>query len=178
MQQATDYPWTNTVSITVNPSAPANFTLFIREPNRTMSALYTPVPAISGLSSLTLNGTLISPQVTNGYAVINRTWTAGDQVSLTLPLAVQRIKCSTNVAANAGLVALQYGPLIYNVESVDQNTSLVLGSNAPLSLQHSSLLGGFWEITGNYTDGSSLIAIPNYARLNRGGSSAVWFSGQ
>jgi len=99
-------------------------------------------------------------------------------VDLALPMAIQRIRCSTNVAANAGLVALQYGPLLYNIESVDQDISLVLGSNAPLSLQHTNLLGGFWEITGAYTNGSPLLAIPNYARLNRGGSSSVWFSGQ
>ncbi|HXR07683.1 MAG TPA: beta-L-arabinofuranosidase domain-containing protein [Candidatus Acidoferrum sp.] len=176
--QATDYPWTNTVGLTVNPSAPANFALFIREPNRTMSALYAPAPAIRGLASLLLNGSPISPEVTNGYAVINRSWTAGDRVDLALPMAIQRIRCSTNVAANAGLVALQYGPLLYNIESVDQDISLVLGSNAPLSLQHTNLLGGFWEITGAYTNGSPLLAIPNYARLNRGGSSSVWFSGQ
>jgi DUF1680 family protein len=178
MVQATDYPWTNTVAVTVNPSSPANFTLFIREPNRTMSALYTPAPAISGLASILLNGSPISPAVANGYAVITRSWTAGDRVDLALPMAVQRIKCSANVAANVGLVALQYGPLIYNIESVDQSTGLVLASNAPLSLQHASLLGGFWEITGAYTNASPLLAIPNYARLNRGGSSSVWFSGQ
>ena len=178
MNQATDYPWTNTDSITVNPSTPANFAVFIREPNRTFSALYTPTPAISGLASILLNGSPISPPITNGYAVITRTWTAGDRVDLALPMAVQRVRCSTNVAANVGLVALQYGPLIYNIESVDQNINLVLGSTAPLSLQRTNLLGGFWEITGNYTDGSPLTAIPNYARLNRGGSSSVWFSGQ
>jgi DUF1680 family protein len=178
MVQYTDYPWTNTVSITVNPSAPANFTLFIREPNRTMSALYTPTPAVSGLTSIELNGAPISPRVTNGYAVIGRTWTAGDQVSLFLPMAIQQIRCSTNVAGDAGQVALQYGPLIYNIESVDQTMGLTLGSNAPLSLQHTNMLGGFWEITGAYTNGSALTAIPNYARLNRGGSSSVWFSGQ
>ena len=27
-------------------------------------------------------------------------------------------------------------------------------------------------------DGSPLLAIPNYARLNRGGTTAVWFKGQ
>jgi DUF1680 family protein len=172
--QATDYPWT----ITVNPSTPANFTLFIREPNRTMSALYTPTPAISGLTSIQLNGATISPGVTNGYAVINRTWTAGDQVNLVLPMAIQRIKCSTNVVANAGQMALQYGPLIYNIESADQNLGQTLGSNAPLSLQYTNMPGGFPAITGSYINGNPFFAIPNYSRLNRGGSSSVWFSGQ
>ena len=183
MVQYTDYPLTNTDEITVNPTTPANFTLYIREPNRTFSALYTPTPAISGLTSIMLNGSPISPPVTNGYAVINRTWTAGDHVDIVLPMTVQRVKVNNAVTnlftANNGMVALQYGPLIYNVESVDQATGLVLNPAAPLSAQYTNLLGGIMKITGNWTNGAAFTAIPNYARLNRGGnSSAVWFKDQ
>ena len=93
-------------------------------------------------------------------------------------MAVQRIKASSKVAADAGLVALQYGPLIYNIESADQSTGLVLNPAAPLSVQYTNILGGFMKITGAWTNGAALTAIPNYARLNRGGSSAVWFRDQ
>ena len=116
--------------------------------------------------------------MTNGYAAITRTWTAGDRIDLVLPMTVQRIKASSSVAADVGLVALQYGPLIYNIESADQSTGLVLGSDAPLSIQYTNILGGFLKITGTWTNGAALTAIPNYARLNRGGSSAVWFRDQ
>jgi len=179
MVQFTDYPWTNTDSVTVNPAAPANFTLYIREPNRTMSALYTPTPAISGLTSILLNGSPISPPVNNGYAAITRTWTAGDRVDLVLPIAVQRVKVSNSVTnlftSNNGMVALQYGPLIYNVESADQPTGLILNPIAPLSVQYTNILGGFLKISSTWSNGTPFIAIPNYSRLNRGGSSDVWF---
>jgi hypothetical protein len=33
-------------------------------------------------------------------------------------------------------------------------------------------------IRGKWADGSPLLAIPNYARENRGGNSAVWLNGQ
>jgi hypothetical protein len=33
-------------------------------------------------------------------------------------------------------------------------------------------------ITGTFADGSPLTAIPNYARLNRGGRSIVWMRDQ
>jgi uncharacterized protein len=178
MVQTTDYPWTNTDRITVNPSIPATFTLYIREPNRTISALYTPTPAISGLSSILLNGSPVSFTTTNGYAAITRTWTAGDHVDIVLPMAVQRIKAVNNIAADQGKVALQYGPLIYNIESADQATGLVLNPTAPLSVQYTNILGGFLKITGTWTNGVPLIAIPNYSRLNRGGSSDVWFRDQ
>jgi uncharacterized protein len=40
------------------------------------------------------------------------------------------------------------------------------------------LLGGVMVIRSTATDGSPLLAIPNYARLNRGGRSMVWFKDQ
>jgi uncharacterized protein len=182
MVQYTDYPLTNTDSITVNPATPTNFTLYVREPNRTFSALYTPTPAISGLTSIMLNGSPISPPVTNGYAVINRTWTAGDHVDIVLPMSVQRVKVNNAVTnlftANNGLVALQYGPLIYNIESADQPTGLVLSPSATLAASYTNILGGLVKITGKWSNGTNFTAIPNYARLNRGGSSAVWFKDQ
>ncbi len=176
--QFTDYPWTNTDRITVNPATPATFTLYIREPNRTVSALYAPTPAISGLTSILLNGAPVSFTVTNGYAAITRTWTAGDHIDIVLPLAVQRIKAVNNIAADQGLVALQYGPLIYNIEGIDQATGLVLSPSAPLSTQYTNILGGFLKITGTWSNSTPLIAIPNYSRLNRGGSSDVWVRDQ
>ncbi len=178
MVQTTDYPWTNHVAIIVNPAITTNFTLNIRAPNRTWSRLYAPTPAVSGFTSIQLNGVPVSPVITNGYATITRTWTAGDTVDLVLPMTVQRIKASSKVAADVGLVALQYGPLVYNIESADQNTGLVLDPAAPLSIQYTNILGGFMKITGVWTNGAALTAIPNYARLNRGGSSAVWFRDQ
>ena len=56
MVQTTDYPWTNHVSIVVNPAVATNFTLNIRAPDRTWSQLYTPTPAVSGFTSIQLNG--------------------------------------------------------------------------------------------------------------------------
>ena len=177
--QATEYPWTNTDRITVNPSVPAMFTLYIREPNRTISSLYTPTPAISGLTSILLNGAPVSFTVTNGYAAISRTWTTGDYVDIVLPMTVQRVKAISKIAADQGMVALQYGPIIYNIESADQTTGLVLNPSATLSTQYTNILGGFLKITGTWSNGTTpLIAIPNYSRLNRGGSSDVWFRDQ
>jgi DUF1680 family protein len=177
--QNTQYPWTNTDRITVNPATPATFTLCIREPRRGISSLYTYTPSINGLTSIMLNGSAATFTLTNGYAAITRTWTAGDYVDITMPMAVQRVKASSLVAADQGLVALQYGPLIYNIESADQTTGLVLDPSATLTPQYTNILGGFQKITGTWNDGvTPFIAIPNYSRLNRGGSSAVWFRDQ
>ena len=53
---------------------------------------------------------------------------AGDRIDLVLPLAVQRVKPSEKIQATQGRVALKYGPLVYNIEQVDQDISRSLDS--------------------------------------------------
>ena len=168
MIQKTDYPWSGNVSITVNPKQSKKFTVYVRVPNRTTSALYTPTPQVSGIKSLSVNGKSVTPKIENGYAVITRDWKAGDKIDLVLPMEVQRVKADENIAADRGSVALRYGPLVYNVEQADQpNISLALGS-APLTAEwRGDLLGGVMTIKGNWADGTPMLAIPNYARNNR-----------
>lgn len=173
--QATDYPWHGKVAITVNPAQEKSFSLHIRVPDRSVSNLYTSSPDSDGISSITLNDQTISPSIEKGYAVLTRTWKAGDTVTLELPLRPQRVKCIDKVSANVGRVALRYGPLIYNIESVDQNIELVLGPDSPLAVEwRQDLLGGVMAITGRFTNGSPMLSIPNYARNNRGGRAIVW----
>ncbi len=66
--------------------------------------------------------------------------------------------------------ALKYGPMVYNVETADnQNIERKIG-DAPLKTEwRPDLLGGVMVITGKWADGSELVAIPNYARVNRVG---------
>lgn len=173
--QTTDYPWNGKVALTVNPAATKKFALKIRVPNRQTSELYTNTPAVQGLTSLAVNGKSVKPTMENGYAVLNRTWKAGDKVEWQVPLQLQRIQASDKIAATRGRVALRYGPLIYNFESVDQNVDSVLSPSAPLSTEwRSDLLGGVLIIKGELADSKPLLAVPNYARLNRGGRSIVW----
>jgi hypothetical protein len=78
------------------------------------------------------------------------------------------------VAADRGLVALRYGPLIYNVETADQpRIDLPLGAGPLTPVWRADLLGGVMTLEGNWADGSPLRAIPNYARNNRGVQAAA-----
>lgn len=168
MIQQTDYPWNGKVTLTVNPKQSKRFTLGIRIPNRNTSDLYTATPHVEGLASLAVNGRTIKPKTEKGYAIISRTWKAGDRVDFELPLAVQRVHCDEKVAANRGLVALRYGPLIYNVERADQPDINQAIGTAPLATEwRPDLLQGVRIIKGQWADGSPLVAIPNYARNNR-----------
>jgi DUF1680 family protein len=166
--QTTDYPWTGKVTMTVNPSAPKPFTMRLRAPARDVSTLYTSTPAADGISSIAVNGSRVTPSIVNGYAVIARTWKAGDRIDLELPMPVQRVRGSEKIAATAGRVALRCGPLVYNIEQVDQDIRGALGPAARLTTEwRKDLLGGVTVIKGAFADGTSLTAIPNFARYNR-----------
>ncbi|MCU0362562.1 MAG: glycoside hydrolase family 127 protein [Bacteroidales bacterium] len=168
MVQKTDYPWSGKVSFTVNPSKQKDFTLFIRVPNRTTSALYTPVPAVSGYKSLSVNGKKFNAKVVNGYAEIRRLWKYGDKVDIEFPMEVQTITADPRIEADRGRIALRYGPLIYNVERADQPDIDKYIGQGPLAAEwRPDLLNGVMTIKGQWSDGTPLLAIPNYARSNR-----------
>jgi hypothetical protein len=127
------------------------------------------------LKSLAVNGRKIPVKIVNGYAVIERKWKAGDRIELELPMEIQVIKADERIAADRGLVALRYGPLIYTIETADQQRlDLSPDLKSLMTEWHGDLLGGVMVIKGKWSDGSPLLAIPNYARQNRGGKSAVW----
>jgi len=169
MVQKTNYPWDGKVSITVNPAATKRFAVRVRVPNRSVSELYDSTPNADGIMSLAVNGKRVKPNVENGYAVLSRTWKAGDRIELELPMKVQRIRAVNAVEADRGKVALRYGPLLYNIEQVDVgDVGKVLPASAPLTTEwRPDLLGGVMVIKGTFADGSPMVAIPNYARMNR-----------
>ncbi|MBE0673510.1 MAG: glycoside hydrolase family 127 protein, partial [Bacteroidales bacterium] len=170
MVQVTDYPWSGNISITVNPAETKDFTLYIRVPDRKTSVLYEPTPAVSGLKSLTVNGEAVTPVIVDGYAEIKRTWNAGDKVEVVLPMEIQTITADERIVDTRGRIALRYGPIIFNVEAVDNGNDIIdrqIGT-APFTTEwRDDLLHGVLTIKGQWADGEPLLAIPNYARNNR-----------
>ena len=174
MVQATDYPWSGKVSITVNPKVRKNFSIRIRVPKRNVSGLYTSTTDANGIVSLAVNGSAVKPKIEKGYAVITRAWKAGDKIDLVFPMKVQRVRASDKIVADRGRVALRYGPLVYNIEAVDQDITQTLGPDSPLTTEwKGDLLGGVMIIKGTFANGAALMAIPNYARYNRQPAAAV-----
>ena len=168
MIQETDYPWDGSVNIIVNPEEPGEFNINIRIPDRNTSELYTAIPEVNGINSLSINGKITNYEIENGYAVINRSWKKGDKISFEIPMEIQVISTDERVEANRGLKALRYGPLVYTVENVDQSDTGQSAAGYPLSTEwREDLLDGILTIRGQWEDGSPLIAIPYYARNNR-----------
>ena len=174
--QRTDYPWKGSVEIVVNPASAKTFTMRLRVPNRNVSALYRGTPEADGIAVACVNGKRIDAgnqgRLCGHHA---RMETRRQRWPRACRCESHRVKADERIAADRGRVALRYGPLIYNIESVDQKVDGVLKPDAPLTTEwNPDLLGGVVAIRGAFADGSALTAIPNYARNNRGGRSIVW----
>jgi DUF1680 family protein len=166
--QETEYPWEDHVAITVNPGSSRTFSVKVRVPDRMVSKLYEATPDADGITSISVNGSEIRSEVENGYAVITRTWEAGDRIDLTLPLRVQRVHADDRIEATRGRVALKYGPLVYNIEEEDQDIQQTLEPGSKLTpAWREDFLGGVTVIEGTFANGAPLLAIPNYVRDNR-----------
>ncbi|MGA8672333.1 MAG: beta-L-arabinofuranosidase domain-containing protein [Terracidiphilus sp.] len=169
--QKTEYPWHGSVSITVNPEETKTFSIYVRVPDRTTSKLYNGSPAIRGVKRFAVNGHEQAPKIEKGYAVVTREWKRGDRIEVEFPMEPQRVLADDRIKADADLVALQYGPLVYNVETADNKNIDRWPGDAPLKAEwRPDLLGGVMVITGQWQDGSPMIAIPNFARMNRVGA--------
>jgi DUF1680 family protein len=168
MVQKTNYPWSGKVSITVNPEQAKTFSVYVRIPNRSTSKLYTETPAVSGIKSFAVNGREVKPRIEKGYAVVTCEWKAGDRIDLELPMEPQRVKADSRIKADIDMMALKYGPLVYNVETADQHNIEQALSDAPLKMEwRPDLLGGVMAMSGKWQDGTPMLAVPNYARMNR-----------
>jgi hypothetical protein len=183
--QQTRYPWDGAIKITVKPARDAEFTVKVRIPSWTRSnpvggGLYRYANAAGGKIGLRVNGSDVAMKIDNGYVSIRRKWTGGDTISLALPMPVRRVLAHEKVTANTGRVALQRGPVVYCAEgkdNADKALDIVLDDAAALKSEYrKGLLGGVSVVTGKLKGGGAFVAIPYFARANRGASEMnVWF---
>ncbi len=199
IQQQTRYPWDGDITIRVSPKQEQEFTLNVRVPGWVLgkplpSDLYTYLDDTPGTVRFTCNGEVITPEIENGFACIQRTWKAGDTVQCTFPMPIRRVVCNENVAANRGRIALERGPIVYCAEWPDNQghvANLVLPDTAKLTTQwRKDLLHGVMTIEGTalalhrektdeelLTQEQPFLAIPYYAWAHRGaGEMAVWLA--
>lgn len=187
LRQTTKYPWDGAVRIAVEPSVPAIFGLMVRIPSWCSSA------------KIRVNGQEVPTEGrVRGYVRIERSWAKGDVVELSLPMPVQAVRAHPKVKENVGRVALMRGPLVYCVESVDNEglDALALAGRPEFSTESwPDRLGGVVAITAMgvterakawdetlYAPAparggmrSRFTAIPFYANGNRGPvRMAVW----
>lgn len=142
-----------------------------------------------------LNGEEVSYTVQDGYAVLNKSWQAGDEVSLSLPMDVHQVVSNENLKTNKGLCAYERGPLVYCAEGVDNGGKLdnlfipegATGSNATAPTTMTTLFkGGLQQLRMNgksctlngtevVTSDKVIRLVPYFTRAHRDATSMmVW----
>src|SRR5207248_7075173 len=112
---------------------------------------------------------VVAENTGNEYVGVSSTWAKGDRVQLKLFMPVERVHADPQVPADVGRVALMRGPVVYCVESADNEAvrNLVLPKDAKLESHfEKDLLGGVQVIDGNglavtgRTDGDMPVTKP------------------
>jgi DUF1680 family protein len=103
----TEYPWHGHIAVTVVESPPTAWALSLR------------LPAWTTQDQIAINGVTSPAQVKNGYVLVERAWTAGDQVVLNLDIEPRVTSGNRKIDAVRGCVAIERGPLVYCIEAVD-----------------------------------------------------------
>ncbi|HEX3021395.1 MAG TPA: beta-L-arabinofuranosidase domain-containing protein [Lachnospiraceae bacterium] len=98
-QVAADLPYSDEVTIrfATGSANDVRFTLLLRKPNW-----------ISETPTVLLNGEVFDAETKNEYLLIDRNWTTGDTISLTLPMVVRY----ASLPDNDHSVAFTYGPVV------------------------------------------------------------------
>lgn len=94
--EATDYPFKETIRISVNPESPVEFPLQLR------------IPAWAQGAAIKVNGSPIPQPAPGTFARIERTWRSGDRVEIRFPMP-PRISRWFNRSA-----AVERGPLVFS----------------------------------------------------------------
>ena len=116
LEQTTTYPWSEDVTIDVRADEPTTFSLELR------------VPSWCSEAEIRVNGDEVSVDEndgvgTAGYVTLEREWDE-DRIKVTFSQPVVPVRTHPAVGENCGRVALKRGPLVYCLESVDNDRPL------------------------------------------------------
>jgi len=179
ISQKTNYPWDGKVSITFTPKKQAAFTVKLRIPswarNQVLPGdLYSYKNTSTAKTTVTINGKPFAYQQDNGYITISRKWKKGEIIALDFPMEVKEVVTNTKVEGNKGKVSLEYGPIVYAIEEIDNPTAfdkITIDANDTFKVvKEPNLLEGV-----NTIQNKKFKAIPYYSWSNRGvGKMKVW----
>ncbi|MCX2680469.1 glycoside hydrolase family 127 protein [Galbibacter sp. EGI 63066] len=177
LTQQTNYPWDGAISLNITSEDDTEMTVKFRIPgwsrNQVLpSNLYTYTDEMIQQPTLTINGEKVEAKIEDGYFVVNRAWKSSDEVKLNFPMEVRTVKASEKVTEDKDKLALEYGPLVYAVEEIDNSEfdAISVSESDAFSVQEETILNGV-----NTISNKKLKAIPYYAWSNRGtGKMKVW----
>ena len=116
--QKTHYPWAGEVHLTVSPSIPAEFAVYMR------------IPGWSARNKVLVNGRPVAGATPGAYLKIQRGWTSGDTIDLSFDMNTQMLKANPAVDEDRNRVAFQRGPVVFCMEGLDQAEESRAAGNA------------------------------------------------
>jgi len=187
IEQSTEYPWHGDVAVRLAPEEPTTFALSLR------------IPEWVETPELVVNDDPVPVDAADGYVTLEREWTDGDRVELSIPMAPEAVLAHPEVEDDEAHAALRRGPLVYCLEDVDNPDPvghLVLSDPDTIEARYAdSVLDGLTVLEGEArvqdpeewhgelyrpldsvtTTTTEFRAIPYYARDNRGPTAMrVW----
>jgi len=112
LEQSTNYPWDGAIRLAVEPDRADRFTLALR------------IPGWCEHATLRVDGRDHPVELDHGYAMIDRHWDGPATVELTLPMPARLTEADPRVAAAGGKLAIERGPVVYCLESIDNGPDL------------------------------------------------------
>jgi hypothetical protein len=108
LRQQTDYPWDGMISIVVENAPQREISLFLR------------IPGWAEDSHVKVNDKLLDHDLkSEQYFEIKRTWQAGDELKLVIPMSAQLLEAHPLVEETRNQTAIRRGPIVYCLESTD-----------------------------------------------------------
>ena len=175
--QKTNYPWNGNIKITIHTHQMIEFELAIRIPGWAQnepvpSDLYYYLKQADLDIDLKVNNKVIDFHIEKGFVKIQRRWKDNDTIELNIPMPIRRVLSHKKVEENAGKIAIERGPIVYCIESIDNKVdsifNLLLDDSAELKAEYrNNILNGIIIISGK------MHFIPYYSWANRGKSEMV-----
>ena len=176
IQQETDYPWNGRVKIKVSSTKDVPAIIRLRIPswvhNEVLPGnLYSYVDQNPPI--VTVNGEKTDVSSMDGYLELEGDW-KDKEITLEFPMTVRKVTADPKVTENQAKTALEYGPLVYAFEEVDQNSDpdqlSITESDIFTPKTENDLLGGVVTLNNEKAK-----AVPYYSWANRGtGKMKVW----
>ena len=149
LSQSSSFPEEDTIMFTVDASASEDFSINFRKPDW-----------IAGNVSMKVNGTAVSYTEKDGWIVVNRTWTSGDKVALTLPMNLYYSKLEES--PNDGVYAVKYGPVALACKG-DATSISNLKTVLPITSDVNSLLTKGTGLTFTAKANANIVMKPYYS---------------
>jgi DUF1680 family protein len=179
--QTSNYPWEGDILLEFQNEKAVEADIYLRIPgwakNQTVPTdLFRFADDQQDQPSLRVNGKEMKIRDEQGYVILPGIWKKGDVISWNLPMEDRIIVANDKVEAKNGLMSVQFGPIVYCAEEIDNQEDVLLAvvdiNSEFTPLFKPELLGGV-----NMLEGSRLNLIPYYAWANRGaGKMNVWFN--